>query len=892
MDTASVQLPTLSGVDQDSAGSPTVEFENGVQLAGLSSAEAKERLRIDGPNELPSSKPRSVAAIAWEVVKEPIFLLLVACGTIYLFLGDKQEALMLLGFVFVVTGISFYQEHKTERTLEALRDLSSPRALVIRDGKPIRIPGREIVKGDVVVLSEGDRVPADSRVISCVNLSCDESLLTGESVSVRKAASAAPVDAVRPGGDDLPFVYSGSLVVQGRGVAVVQTVGLHTEIGKIGKALQSVHLEKTRLQKETGRWVRILAIVGGLLCLLVVLLHGLTRGSWLDGVLSGLTLAMAILPNELPVVLTIFMALGAWRISKWHVLTRRVPVVETLGSASVLCVDKTGTVTMNRMSVQNLYADGEFHHVGKDPNPSLPEKFHSLIEFSILANHRDPFDPMERALNEFGKSRLANTEHLHGDWILVRQYPLSPELLALSHVWRSPTGLDYVIAAKGAPEAVADLCHLKPEQMDALLSQVGSMANEGLRVLGVARAYFQKSQLPRKQHDFDFEFLGLVGLADPVRPGVAKAVEECYSAGIQVVMITGDYAGTAANIGRQIGLRNPDQCITGPELDSMDDDELRQRVRTTNVFARVVPEQKLRLVRAFRANGEIVAMTGDGVNDAPALKAADIGIAMGGRGTDVAREAAALVLLDDDFSSIVHAVRLGRRIFDNLKKAIAYTLASHLPIIGLTLIPVMMKWPLILLPFHVAFLHLIIDPACSIVLEAEREESTVMQHPPRAANEPLFGRRTFAISILQGLSVLGVVLAVFAAAHYSGRGEQEARALTFSTLVMANLALIFTNRSWGRTILATLHSPNPSLWWVIGGTIGFLGLAIFVPFLRELFRFSVLHPVDLAVCVGAAACSILWFEALKVWKTRGTQLQEGVRNTVTDGTYRQQNGGP
>jgi Ca2+-transporting ATPase len=876
MDTASLQLPTLSA-DQNSAGPPTVEFENGAQLTGLSSAEAKERLRIDGPNELPSSKPRSVAAITWEVVKEPIFLLLVACGTIYLFLGDVQEALMLLGFVFVVTGISFYQEHKTERTLEALRDLSSPRALVVRDGRPMRIPGREVVNGDVVVLSEGDRVPADSRVISCVNLSTDESLLTGESVPVRKAASAAPVEAVRPGGDYLPFVYSGSLVVQGRGVAVVQAVGLRTEIGKIGKALQSVHPEKTRLQQETARWVRILAIVGGLLCLLVVVLHGLTHGSWLDGVLSGLTLAMAILPNELPVVLTIFMALGAWRISKRHVLTRRVPVVETLGSASVLCVDKTGTVTMNRMSVQSLFANGEFHHVCKNPNPSLPETFHSLIEFSILANHRDPFDPMERALNEFGKSRLANTEHLHGDWVLVRQYPLSPELLALSQVWRSPLGTDYVIASKGAPEAIADLCHLKPEQMDALFSQVGSMADKGLRVLGVARAYFQDSQLPRKQHDFDFEFLGLVGLADPVRPGVAKAVEECYSAGIQVVMITGDYAGTAANIGRQIGLRNPDQCITGAELDSMDDGELRQRVRTTNIFARVVPEQKLRLVRAFRTNGEIVAMTGDGVNDAPALKAADIGIAMGGRGTDVAREAAALVLLDDDFSSIVHAVRLGRRIFDNLKKAIAYTLASHLPIIGLTLIPVMMKWPLILLPFHVAFLHLIIDPACSIVLEAEREESTVMQHPPRAANEPLFGRRTFAISILQGLSVLGVVLAVFATAHYSGRGEQEARALTFTTLVMSNLALIFTNRSWGRTILARLHSPNPSLWWVIGGTIGFLGFVIFVPSLRELFRFSVLHPIDLAVCVGAAVCSILWFEAFKLWRAGRPQpqVQEG-----------------
>ncbi|HYM74360.1 MAG TPA: cation-translocating P-type ATPase [Candidatus Dormibacteraeota bacterium] len=865
-DASAIGLPRT--VEDKSHAVSAAELLASPEPSGLSVAEAAERLQKDGPNELPSSKPRSVAVIAWEVIKEPIFLLLVACGAIYLFLGDKQEALMLLGFVFVVTGISFYQEHKTERTLEALRDLSSPRALVIRGGRPTRIPGREVVKGDLIVLSEGDRVPADARVLSSTNLSTDESLLTGESVPVRKTESAMPVKIARPGGDDLPFVYSGTLVVQGRAVAVVEAIGLHTEIGKIGKALQSVNLERTHLQQETSRWVRILAIVGGLLCLIVVLLHGLTRGSWLNGILSGLTLAMAILPNELPVVLTIFMALGAWRISKRHVLTRRVPVVETLGSASVLCVDKTGTLTMNQMSVQRLFAENDFYEVDEPYASPPPEKFHHLVEFSVLANQRDPFDPMERALNDFARARLADTEHLHDDWILVRQYPLSPALMALSQVWKSPAGQNFVIAAKGAPEAIVDLCHLTSTESEMILTRVSSMAGRGLRVLGVARAYFQRSELPSHPHDFDFEFLGLIGLADPVRPGVPDAVRECYSAGIQVVMITGDYAGTAVNIAQQIGLRNPEECITGAELDSMEDEELQRRVRSTNLFARVVPEQKLRLVRAFKATGQIVAMTGDGVNDAPALKAADIGIAMGGRGTDVAREAAALVLLDDNFSSIVHAVRLGRRIFDNLKKAIAYTLASHLPIIGLTLIPVMMKWPLILLPFHVAFLHLIIDPACSVVLEAEGEESTVMQHPPRPAKEPLFGRRTFAISILQGVSVLGVVLAVFAAAHYSGRADEEARALTFTTLVLANLALIFTNRSWGRTILGTLRSSNPALWWVVLGTVAFLGVVMFVPFSRDLFRFAVLHPNDFAICLGAAVCSILWFEIYKAWKGR------------------------
>ncbi len=854
-------------VEDESSNISAGEVLAAKQPSGLSLEEAAVRLRRDGPNELPSSKPRSIAAIAWEVIKEPIFLLLVACGAIYLFLGDKQEALMLLGFVFVVTGISFYQEHKTERTLEALRDLSSPRALVIRGGQSKRIPGREVINGDLIVLAEGDRVPADARVLSSTNLSTDESLLTGESVPVRKTASVKAEVTVRPGGDDLPFIYSGTLVVQGRGMAVVEAVGAQAEIGKIGRALQSVDIERTHLQRETARWVRILAIAGGVLCLIVVLLHGLARGSWLNGILSGLTLAMAILPNELPVVLTIFMALGAWRISKRNVLTRRVPVVETLGSASVLCVDKTGTLTMNQMSVQRLFAAHSVFEVDGRDTSSPPEKFHQLIEFSVLANHRDPFDPMERALNDFAKSRLANTEHLHDDWTLVRQYPLSPALMALSQVWKSPTGEKYVIAAKGAPEAIVDLCHLKAEVAQAISASVSSIAHDGLRVLGVARAYFREYELlPDQQHDFDFEFLGLVALADPVRPGVAEAVQECYSAGIRVVMITGDYVGTAVNIGQQIGLRNPEQSITGPALESMTDEELKQRVLTTNIFARVVPEQKLRLVRAFKAAGQIVAMTGDGVNDAPALKAADIGIAMGGRGTDVAREAAALVLLDDNFSSIVHAVRLGRRIFDNLKKAIAYTLASHLPIIGLTLIPVALEWPLILLPFHVAFLHLIIDPACSIVLEAEREESTVMQQPPRGVREPLFGKRTFTISVLQGLSVLVVVLIVFAVAHYSGRGEEEARALTFTTLVLANLALICTNRSWSRMIPHTLHVPNPALWWVVAGTLAFLNLVLFVPYCRTLLRFSVLHLHDFAICFAGAGCSILWFEIFKAWK--------------------------
>lgn len=837
-------------------------------LIGLSEREAAERLEAGGYNELPSTKRHSVLGIAVEVVREPMFLLLVACGTIYLILGDAQEAFMLLGFVFFIMAISVYQERKTERTLEALRDLSSPRALVIRDGRQRRIAGRDVVRGDVLLLGEGDRVPADSVILSCSHLLADESVLTGESDPVRKIAGEVISEIVRPGGDNLPFVYSGTLVVQGQGVAKVLATGQWTEIGKIGKALERLETEQTPLQKETGHLVRKLGVLGIALCVLVVVVYGLTRANWFDGFLAGITLAMAILPNEFPVVLTIFLALGAWRISKKNVLTRRMPAVETLGSATVLCVDKTGTLTMNHMSVAMLFANGEYYDLRTRAGEDLPENLHELTEFAILASHRDPFDPMEKALRELGNYYLSGTEHLHEDWALVREYPLSNELLALSLVWKSRDGDDYVIAAKGAPEAIFDLCHFGEARLDQLSIQVTTLANAGLRVLGVARSRFKQTHLPGEQHDFDFEFLGLVGLADPVRPTVPAAIKECYTAGIRVVMITGDYPGTAQNIAHQINLDPVNEIITGPELDKMSDSELQHRIDSVNIFARVVPEQKLRLVNALKASGAIVAMTGDGVNDAPALKAAHIGIAMGQRGTDVAREASSLVLLDDDFSSIVQAVKQGRRIFDNLKKGMAYILAIHVPIAGMTLIPVLFKWPLVLLPVHIAFLHLIIDPACSIVFEAEPEEADVMQRPPRNPEDPLFGKRMWSVSVLQGLGVLLILATLYGFALYRGQEESKARALAFTTLIVANLGLILINRSWSRTVLATIRSPNAALWWVTGGAAVFLGMVLYVPVLRGLFRFAELHWIDLGICLTAGVVSLLWFELFKLMSRR------------------------
>jgi Ca2+-transporting ATPase len=835
------------------------EFDLAAQT-GLTDAEVSARLERDGYNELPASKPRGVLAIAAEVVREPMFLLLVATGSLYLLLGDLTEGLLLLAFVLVVMGITLYQQRKTERALEALRDLSSPRALVIRNGGRLRIPGREVVRDDLVMLVEGDRVPADGLLLDGLGLTVDESLLTGESVAVRKRAGAANGANARPGGDDLPFVYSGTLVVQGQGVAQVMGTGVRTELGKIGRALQSVVPEATRIQRETGELVRRLALLGATLCLVVIVVYGLTRGDWIRGLLAGLTLAMATLPEEFPVVLTIFLALGAWRLSRRSVLTRRVATVETLGAATVLCVDKTGTLTLNEMGVRTLRVGDESLDVRA--KGELPEWFHEVVEFAILASQRDPFDPMERAFKRLGDRFLAQTEHLHEDWTLVREYPLSPELLAMSRVWRSRETDDYVIAAKGAPEAIADLCHLDDGALERLSRDVAAMADEGLRVLGVARASVPPQALPVIQHDFTFELLGLVGLEDPVRPTAVEAVKECRTAGIRVVMITGDYPGTARNIGRQVGL-DVEKVVTGPELDGMTTAGLQDCVRATSVFARVVPEQKLRLVEALKANGEIVAMTGDGVNDAPALKSAHIGIAMGGRGTDVAREASSLVLLDDDFTSIVQAVRLGRRIFDNLQKAMAYIFAVHVPIAGMSLLPVLFQWPLALLPVHIVFLELIIDPACSIVFEAEDEEADIMRRPPRDPRARLFGWRTLTLSLAQGLVVLALVAAAYGVSLRTGLPENEARAFAFTTLIIANLGLIFVNRSWTQTIFTRLAVPNRALWFVTGGALAFLALALNVPALNDVFLFAELGPGHFALAVAIGVVSILWFEGLK-----------------------------
>lgn len=832
------------------------------KLKGLTQQEVNEKLASEGYNELPSSKPKSVFQIALGVVKEPMFLLLVACGTLYLLLGDVQEGLMLLSFVFVVMGIEFFQEKKTEKALDALKDLASPRALVIRDGETIRIAGRDVVTDDIVVLQEGDRVPADAVVLSCINLSADESLLTGEPVPVSKREWKEGDTAFTPGGDDLPVVYSGSMIVQGNGVVRVVATALNTEIGKIGKALQSVKDEPTQLKREMGTLVKRLAIIGVVLCVLVVVIYTFTRADLLNGFLAGITLAMAMLPEEFPVVLTIFLALGAWRMSKKNVLTRHPAAVETLGSATVLCTDKTGTLTQNKMTVTCLYNGNDFTDIVS--GETFTDPFHEIIEYGILSSQTNPFDPMEKAIINIGDQYLQNSEHIHADWVMEKEYALSKELLAMSRVFSNTGTKEQVIATKGAPEAIFDLCHLDQKSIGKYEKAVSDMASRGLRVLGVARAKIPQGELPAIQHDFDFEFLGLIGLSDPIRENVPLAVAECYKAGIRVVMITGDYPVTATNIGREIGIQNPELFITGSELEQLSEDELCKRIGNVNIFARVVPEQKLKIVNALKKNNEIVAMTGDGVNDAPALKAANIGIAMGEKGTDVAREASSLVLMDDNFSSIVGAVRMGRKIFDNLQKALAYIFAIHVPIAGLSLIPVFFAdMPLILWPVHIVFLELIIDPACSIIFEAEKEEKNVMSRPPKDINEPFFGAKKILLSCSQGIGILFICLLVYLVGLKMGYSASGVRTLTFVTLIVSNIAVILSNRSWTSNIFTILFTPNKAVKWVVGGAVFFLMLILNIPFLLELFQFERIGWFELLICTAAGFSSIVWFEVYK-----------------------------
>lgn len=819
---------------------------------GLSKEEAASRLLEFGPNELSAENPRSVWHIVADVIREPMFLLLLACAVIYMVLGDYTEGLILLSSVLVIIFITFYQHRKSERALEALRRLSSPRALVIRDGEEIRIPGREVVPGDLLRLSEGDRVPADGRLLETRHLMVDESMLTGESAPVLKkpAMNQQPADTL----------YSGTLTVQGHGLMEVRATGLQTAFGKIGLSMQQIGSEPTRLAKEMKILIRRLLLAGILLSGLVTVAFYFSRGELLPSLLNGLASAMAILPEEFPVVLTVFLSIGVWRLSKHQVLTRTPAAIETLGSASVLCSDKTGTITQNRMALVSVATHQgtvslreEAHRMGADAE--------QVLQTARMACSDNSTDPMDRAI-----IRDFNSSENSRDWstgIVLYEFPLSHELPAMTRLLKSKDGHVFSFT-KGSPEAVLDLCQVSEEKRRQVLQQTETLSRQGQRVLGVARGPWPGAPVPASQHDLHPEWLGLIGFEDPVRPEVPASVAECHAAGIRVLMITGDYPSTAISIAKQAGLNTLGGVLTGEEINTMSDETLQKKIRQLQVCARILPGQKLRIIRALQAGGDVVAMTGDGVNDAPALKAADIGIAMGAKGTDVAREAADLVLLDDHFRSIAGAIRSGRRIYDNLQKAMSYIIAIHIPIIGLTLLPAFFpSLPVLLMPMHIVFMELIIDPVCSLAFESEPEEDRIMQRPPRDSHARFFGLRNLLGSSMKGFMLLGMVMAVYFLSIHEGHSDKEIRAIAFSSLIIGNLFLILHTISNTRFFPSALLSGNRALLFIFILASGMLLALLLVPALRTVFGMGFPGFAHFGISLGAAFALLLLLEAGK-----------------------------
>ena len=813
-----------------------------MSVMGLTSAEAHSRLMVNGENQIPSEKQKTLLRQVLTIVSEPMLILLISAGVINFFLAEILDAVMLMFTVVIVLGISIAQSRRTENALFALRQLAAPYATVIRDGSEMKIPSSSVVVGDLLLLSEGDRVSADARIIRNVTLATDESTLTGESVPVEKQI------------DDLAF--SGTLVTRGHGQAIVEATGANSALGKIGKSLQDIPFERSQMQRDVDQLVRVIGLLGVITVASVVIIYGSTRDNWLEGALAGIAAAMALIPEEFPVILTLFLAIGAWRMSQVRVIARRPSAIESLGSISVLCVDKTGTLTKNEMSIVEVQISSEKFAINAQ---SIPEPAKRLIEIGALACPTTIFDPMDRAFAD-----LIRDESSFREAESIREYPVESHRMAYIHLWKF--GNSIRVAAKGAPETIARLCKLEKEQLEKLTVDVHAAANSGYRVLAVADCVLEtNASIPDDIEELSFNFQGLAFLQDPVRDGVVESIHNCATAGIRTIMITGDHPNTAIAIAKMIGLPNPSRCVTGPEIESSTDAELHQLIPHVSVFARVIPEHKLRIVRALQSLGEIVGMTGDGVNDAPALRAADIGIAMGKRGTDVAREAASLVITDDDYSSIAHGIHRGRATYANLQKAMSYVVAIHIPIFGLALLPIFStSWPLILLPGLVAFHEVIIDPACSIVFEEESPDPEIMKRQPRGIKSKIFSRSELILSIAQGATVFLAILTLFLFSLNAGRSEAEIRSLVFGSLMLSNVGLILTNRSRTLTILQTFRQrENRAVKWiVIGALLIVFSLLSFNP-LRVIFDLGAIQLQDWGWMTITSIIGIGWYDLLK-----------------------------
>lgn len=827
---------------------------------GLTTSKAKELQEQFGKNELMTEKKKSLLHQIFHVISEPMFVLLIVASIIYFILGQPKDGAIMLVFVIGMISIEAIQEWKTDKTLNALKDLSAPHIKVLRDGNEKIINTADLVPGDIMFISEGVKIPADGLLIKSSTLCVDESSLTGEADGIWKTTA----DDNKNISDDYwrsDYCYAGTLVTQGTGTILVDKIGSATEYGKIGQNIISAPENPTPLQKQTGKLVKSCAIIAAVLVLFVGVItyfnipdHNF-KDRIIESILSGVTLGMAMIPEEFPVILTVFLSMGAWRLAKKQSLIRRLPSVETLGAVSVLCVDKTGTITMNKMAVRDIW--------------SMSADRKKVIQIMGMGCRSDAYDPMEKAMISYCEEEKITKDILFGGE-LIKEYAFTDESKMMGNVWKN--GDSIVVAAKGSPERILTICTLTDDERKIAEDKIREMSSQGLRVIAIGQMLLNiEDDIPDTINNCSLQLCGIVGLADPPRESIKEDIKTCTKAGVRVVMITGDNGITASSIAKQINMPNCDKIITGDEINKMNDTELQEMVKDVSIFSRVVPEHKMRIVKAFKANGEIVAMTGDGVNDAPALKYADIGIAMGKRGSEVSREAADLILLDDNFSTIVDTIKDGRRIYDNIRKAVGYVFTIHIPIAFAALLaPILGINPscLLLLPLHVVLLELVIDPTCSVVLERQPAEEDIMKRCPRNPNEKLLTSKNLFKSVAQGLVIFGASFGTyFVFLNHNAANAPLARAMGLTIILLSNLLLVQVNSSDSEFAIKSfikLKMDKVMLSASLGTILGLI-VILYTP-INNFLKLAPLSFNQLIIAFLISVASVFWYEIVKAIK--------------------------
>lgn len=828
--------------------------ENNKLITGLSDDEVIASREKYGFNSLEHQQKNHLLISIVEMIKEPMFLLLIAAASIYYITGDYGDGVFMTIAILLVATISLFQEARSRNAIDALKKLSQPKSKVIRNKDIIEIPNEEIVVGDTIQVEEGTFIPADAVIIKSNDFSVNEAILTGESFSVFKSESS-----------EIKQVFQGTIVATGLAICEVTAIGNQTSLGKIGQSLESIEEEKTPLQLQITNFVKKMSIIGLVIFGIVWVLNYYHSKSVLDSLLKALTIAMSVIPEEIPVAFTTFMALGAWRLMKMGIITKQTKTVETLGSATVICTDKTGTITENKMSLAQLYVFDSNAII--DTNEKLNTEAEEVLSYAMWSSEPIPFDAMEVAVHE-AYAKLESVDE-RPNFKLINEYPLGGKPPMMTHVFEDDNG-KRIIAAKGAPEAIIEVSNLKDKDKIQVLGVMESMAKEGYRVLGVGVSDFSGNDFPKTQQEFKFTFKGLIAFYDPPKANIQEVFENFYKAGIQVKIVTGDNAATTTTIAQQIGFKEADKVLNGDELMEMDEATLKVKVMETTIFTRMFPEAKLKIIQALKANNQIVAMTGDGVNDGPALKSAHIGIAMGKKGTEIAKQAANLILIDDDFSKMIDAISMGRKIYINLKKAIQYIISIHIPIILIVFIPLALGWlyPNIFTPVHIIFLEIIMGPTCSVIYENEPMERNLMLQKPRPLTTTFFNLKEITISIIQGLVITLGLLFVY---HYcvdNGFSEMYTRTTVFLTLIASNIFLTLENRSIYYSIFTTIRYKNNLVLMIIGITIGITSLLLFVPIFSNFFLFEKVDLKQIGYSVLVGFVSVMWIEIYKLFKRK------------------------